>query len=137
MSTTLTLRWSSFAEDRVAKNRLSQPPPPLARVTAGSRDASDLSMLLVTVGVVAGPGPAVPREVDAGSGWSFLTTHGFELAHALLGALVLARSAVVTARGTSEAGAGSHPVAVGWLVALTGSIVELVHQRRRERAPMR
>jgi hypothetical protein len=42
--------------------------------------AAALVAELVATGIVAGLGPAFPREVDAGAGWSFLTTHGFELA---------------------------------------------------------
>jgi hypothetical protein len=114
---------------------------------------------LVAVAVLAGLGPEFPAGVGASAGWSFLSTHVFELTHALLGLLVLAQAVILTAVAQAKlvpaviltgvvvavaSGAGyvssGQPetalslMTVGWLVSLTGAIVEAVRGRRRVRA---
>lgn len=62
-------------------------------VSGAARNASRRIVLeLVVVAVLAGIGAQFPRGVDPDTAWSFLATHWSALAHALLGALVLAEA---------------------------------------------
>ena len=113
---------------------------------------------LVLVALLAGFGPDFPRDVTAGSAWRFLGVHPLELAHAVLGVLVLVHAAalVVTARARSiplivvsgvvtaaasgvvfvsrgQPEAALTVMTAGWLTALAAAVAELVRQHRRPR----
>ena len=105
---------------------------------------------LVLVALLAGFGPDFPRDVTAGSAWRFLGVHPLELAHAVLGVLVLVHAAalVVTAQARSiplivvsgvvfvsrgQPEAALTVMTAGWLTALAAAVAELVRQRRRPR----
>ena len=113
--------------------------------------------LLLTV-VLAGLGPAFPRDVPAGTAWHALVTAGAALAHALLGTLVLCMAAwlalrsgsrwvpvvallgcaLAVASGVAYVSGGQGDTAltamtVGWLVALVASLVVVVRSHRRVR----
>jgi len=112
---------------------------------------------LIAVGVLAGAGPAFPRdEVGGTSSWRFLATNGAPAAHALLGTFVLVGAALMTWTARRRfmpslilVGTGVSVVAgfwyvqahlpeaaltamtIGWLIALAGSVTELIGTRRR------
>jgi hypothetical protein len=121
--------------------------------------APALIVELVAVAVLAGLGPSFPSGVDTHAGWSFLSRHAFELAHALLGALVLVQALALTVAAraklvptviltgvvlavasgaayvsTRQPDAALVLMTVGWLVSLAAAIVEVVRQRRRLKA---
>ena len=110
---------------------------------------------LIAVGVLAGVGPAFPRDVGGASSWRFLVTNGVPAAHALLGTFVLVGAALMTwtARRRSmpslillgtgvsvSAGclyvqaqqpeAALTTMTAGWLIALAASVTVLIGTRR-------
>jgi hypothetical protein len=121
-----------------------------------SRLLVTLVVELVLVAVLAGFGPDFPRDVSAGSAWRFVGSHAPELAHAVLGALLLvqtvalllvarprlmllivacglvtavASGGVFVSRGQAETALTA--MTIGWLTALAAAVAELVRQRRR------
>ena len=111
---------------------------------------------LIAVGVLAGVGPAFPRDEVGGTSWRFLATHGAPAAHALLGTFVLVGAALMTwtarrrfmpslilvGTGVSvtaglwyvqahQPEAALTTMTVGWLIALAASVTELIGTRRR------
>ncbi|MGD9959317.1 hypothetical protein [Nocardioides sp.] len=118
-----------------------------------------LTVQLVAIAVLAGFGPVFPSGVDAAAGWRFLGGHALELAHALLGVLVLVQAlilivaaraklvpaliltGVVVAVASGAAFVSSRQpesalwlMTTGWLVSLSAAVVELVRQRRQLKA---
>ncbi|MCB0908500.1 MAG: hypothetical protein KDB63_15425 [Nocardioidaceae bacterium] len=114
-----------------------------------------LTIELVVVATLVGVGPTFPRDVPAGTAWSFLGSHALEAAHAGLGALVLIQAvvlvvssrrsitSVVLAAGVAtavasgatyvSAGQADTPLTVmtlGWLVSLVAAVVGLARGRR-------
>ena len=112
---------------------------------------------LIAVGVLAGVGPAFPRDEVAGtSSWRFLATNGAAAAHASLGIFVLVGAAllawfarrrfrpswILLGTGVSvtagfwyvqaqQPEAALTAMTFGWLVALAASVAEVIGTRRR------
>ncbi|MFZ0161815.1 MAG: hypothetical protein WAL50_22525 [Kineosporiaceae bacterium] len=74
-------------------------------VTARRNTSRRLVLELLLVALLAGFGDDFPRNVSAGTAWSFLGRHALELGHATVGTAVLLEALNLVARSVRGGGA--------------------------------
>jgi membrane-associated PAP2 superfamily phosphatase len=96
--------------------------------TAALRSTSRRIVLeLFVVALLVGFGAEFPRDQSATAAWAFLGRHPLELAHAVLGTVVVLEALTLVVRSNRKRAAGSHralPVVgmlLAWVAAASGA----------------